>query len=59
MQSWDRHFAELTSLPNVVVTPHAAVLTQEALRNIADTTCANLREFVLGEELSYEVKVRR
>lgn len=59
MSHWDRRFAELTSLPNVIVTPHIAFLTKEALSNIADTTCANLREFFLREPLSFEVKLRK
>lgn len=56
LRHWDRKFAELISLPNVLVTPHVAFLTQEALQNIADTTVANLRQFAQGEDLTFEVK---
>jgi D-lactate dehydrogenase len=35
----------LLTFPNVLITGHQAFLTSEALRNIADTTVANLTEF--------------
>lgn len=53
---WDRKLALLMSSPNVLVTPHSAFLTREALQNIADTTIQNLNEFISGSSLSYEVK---
>ena len=31
-------------MPNVIVTSHQAFLTDEALKNIAETTLENLRE---------------
>jgi D-lactate dehydrogenase len=34
---------------NVVVTSRQALLTREALANIADTTLANIDEFVQGK----------
>lgn len=55
MHSWDRNFQILKSFPNVLITPHSAFLTQEALQNIAETTVANLTEFQLGQSLSYQV----
>ena len=39
----DDVFARLTTFPNVVITGHQAFFTEEALRNIADTTLANIR----------------
>ncbi len=41
----DDVLARLISMPNVIVTSHQAFLTKEALKNIADTTIENLREF--------------
>ena len=41
----DDTLARLISMPNVIVTSHQAFLTEEALKNIAETTCANLRSF--------------
>lgn len=42
----DDTLARLISMPNVIVTSHQAFLTKEALSNIADTTLANIREFL-------------
>ena len=41
----DDTLARLISMPNVLVTSHQAFLTDEALANIADTTCQNIVEF--------------
>lgn len=41
----DDTLARLISMPNVIVTSHQAFLTQEALKNIADTTVQNLIEY--------------
>lgn len=38
----DEMLKKLMSFPNVIVTPHQAFATQEALSNIADTTFYNL-----------------
>ncbi|GIM00560.1 hypothetical protein Vretimale_5555, partial [Volvox reticuliferus] len=57
MQKWDRKFKTLLSYPQVLVTPHSAFLTQEALFNIATTTCQNIADFVLGKPLANEVKL--
>ncbi len=38
----------LLHLPNVVVTPHSAFNTREAIGRIADTTVGNIRAFVEG-----------
>lgn len=56
MGSWDRKFTLLKSLPNVLVTPHIAFFTREALSEIAATTRQNLRDWVLGRKLANEVK---
>eukprot|EP00959_Pyramimonas_sp_CCMP1952_P374188 7836528-Pyramimonas_sp.AAC.2 len=37
-------------LPNVLVTPHSAFLTTEALTNIGQTTIDNLKEFAEGKD---------
>lgn len=45
----DDVLARLLTFNNVVVTSHQAFLTREALANIADTTLANLDEYVQGK----------
>lgn len=57
MKKWDNRFTLLKALPQVMVTPHIAFLTHEALGNIADTTIENLKAFAAGGELVNEVKV--
>lgn len=57
-QSWDRKFQMLKSYPNVLVSPHSAFLTEEALANIAATTIANIKEFDAGKELKYRVMAK-
>lgn len=56
MLTWDRKFNTLKSFPNVLITPHSAFLTHEALQNIATTTIENLKEFAMGEALTNEVR---
>ncbi len=41
----DDVLARLLSMPNVIITSHQAFLTDEALKNIADTTLKNIDEF--------------
>lgn len=41
----DDTLARLITMPNVLVTSHQAFLTEEALRNIAETTLNNIIEF--------------
>ena len=45
----DDVLARLMTFHKVVVTSHQASLTQEALTNIAYTTCANIEEFAQGK----------
>jgi D-lactate dehydrogenase len=57
----DDVLARLLTFPNVVVTSHQAFLTHEALREIAETTLANLAEFASGkrgEQLTNAVPLR-
>jgi D-lactate dehydrogenase len=41
----DDVFLRLTTFPNVLITGHQAFFTEEALRNIAETTLNNITEF--------------
>lgn len=51
----DDILARLVSLPNVILTSHQAFLTEEALKNIAEITIANLDDFFAGRELKNQV----
>ncbi|MQB09945.1 2-hydroxyacid dehydrogenase [Agrobacterium sp. ICMP 6402] len=42
----DDVFARLLTFPNVLVTGHQGFFTQEALKNIADTTIGNIESFI-------------
>jgi D-lactate dehydrogenase len=46
----------LITFPNVLVTSHQAYFTETALRNISDTTLANLNDFVAGRASANEVR---
>eukprot|EP00401_Gymnodinium_catenatum_P025384 CAMPEP_0117494320 /NCGR_PEP_ID=MMETSP0784-20121206/19552_1 /TAXON_ID=39447 /ORGANISM="" /LENGTH=801 /DNA_ID=CAMNT_0005289199 /DNA_START=13 /DNA_END=2418 /DNA_ORIENTATION=+ len=59
LDGFDHEFMHLRSLPNVLITPHSAFLTQEALVAICSTTLANLSDFVGGKALANEVKVAK
>lgn len=54
----DDVLARLISMPNVIVTSHQAFLTREALDNIAETTLANIEEYLeirySANEVSYD-----
>lgn len=52
----DTELAELLSMPNVLVTPHQAFFTNEALANIAEATLNSLSEFEQGKPLSHGLK---
>jgi D-lactate dehydrogenase len=45
----DDVLARLMTFNNVIVTSHQAFLTREALANIADTTLANIEDFIQGK----------
>ena len=51
MLVWDETMAILGSMPQVLVTPHTAFLTYEALDEIAKHTAENFRQFCAGERL--------
>jgi lactate dehydrogenase-like 2-hydroxyacid dehydrogenase len=42
----------------VLVTPHSAFLTHEALANIGATTVQNVTEFLSGKPLTNELKIK-
>jgi D-lactate dehydrogenase len=45
MQTWDHQLALLRSFHNVIITPHTAFLTEDALNAIRGTTIHNVEEF--------------
>lgn len=51
----DDVLARLLTFPNVLVTSHQAFLTAEALRNIAETTCENFKDFFSGGYMPNEI----
>lgn len=51
----DDILARLVSLPNVILTSHQAFLTDEALKNIAEVTIANLEDYFAGRPLKNQV----
>ena len=56
MAKWDNRFTVLKALPQVLITPHIAFLTHEALEQIGAVTVANLTAAARGEALVNEVK---
>ena len=54
----DDTLARLISMPNVIVTSHQAFLTEEALKNIAETTVQNLKDFTEGNTSDKELCYR-
>lgn len=52
----DDTLARLITFPNVIITGHQAFFTENALKNIAQTTMQNLTAFERGEPLENEVK---
>lgn len=55
IRHWDALFSRLSNLPNVIVTPHVAFLTREALANIADTTAENVKAAFWRERSNNDV----
>jgi D-lactate dehydrogenase len=56
LRDWDEEMAVLLSIPTVIVTPHSAFLTTEALTSIAATTVDNISAWARGEELTNVVR---
>ncbi len=52
----DDVLARLLTFPNVIITGHQAFLTTNALKNLAETTLNNVRDFAAGAVLENEVK---
>jgi D-lactate dehydrogenase len=55
----DDVFARLLTFPNVLVTGHQAFFTTEALRNIAETTIANITSFEGTGKPVHEISVEK
>lgn len=51
----DDTLARLISMPNVILTSHQGFLTSDALRNIAQTTVENIREYLAGGTMTNEL----
>jgi D-lactate dehydrogenase len=51
----DDVFSRLLTFPNVLITAHQAFFTEEALRNIAETTLGNAAAFAAGRASGNEV----
>jgi D-lactate dehydrogenase len=49
----------LITFPNVLVTSHQAYFTETALRNISETTIANLNDFAAGRSSATEVRAEQ
>ena len=52
----DKEFLKLLSFPNVLITPHYAFLTEEAIKNIAQTTIDNITAFEMGSPINQVYK---
>ncbi len=48
----DQQFLKLQALPNVIITPHQAFLTDESIANIAKTTIDNITAFEQGRPIN-------
>ena len=55
----DDVFARLLTFPNVVITGHQGFFTEEALKNIAETTLSNITAFEHGQGAMNEVSAER
>jgi len=51
----DERLKKFLSFPNVLLTPHQAFVTREALENIANITIQNLNEFEAGKTCKNEI----
>jgi D-lactate dehydrogenase len=54
----DKMLARLLTFSNVLLTPHQAFFTKEALEDIATTTLANVQDFFDGKDLKNEVRFK-
>jgi D-lactate dehydrogenase len=52
----DDIFQRLTTFPNVLITGHQAFFTEDALRNIAETTLNNISDFEQGRACPNEIR---
>ncbi|WP_420601146.1 2-hydroxyacid dehydrogenase [Flagellimonas sp.] len=52
----DDRLKKLLSLPNVLLTPHQAFMTAEAVQNIAQTTFENIDAWAKGEKCTNELQ---
>jgi len=48
-------FERLVTFPNVLITGHQGYFTEDALRNIAQTSLANVRTIELGQVCENEL----
>lgn len=55
----DDVFARLLTFPNVIITGHQAFFTTEAMRNIAETTIANISAFESHGRAENEVSIEK
>ncbi|MEC4816749.1 MAG: 2-hydroxyacid dehydrogenase [Scytonema sp. PMC 1069.18] len=55
----DDVFQRLTTFPNVLITGHQAFFTEEAIRNIAETTVANMTDFEQGRPCPNEIATQQ
>jgi D-lactate dehydrogenase len=53
----DDVFQRLLAFPNVLITGHQAFFTRDALKNIAETTLANISDIEAGRTCPHEVKL--
>lgn len=51
----NRELAILKSFPNVLVTPHMAFYTEEAIRDMVEHSVESYRRFAMGEDNPFEV----
>ncbi|MBU0683085.1 MAG: 2-hydroxyacid dehydrogenase [Candidatus Omnitrophota bacterium] len=51
----DDTLARLMTFPNVIITSHQAFFTKEALKNIANTTLSNIKDYFSGKYLANEI----
>ncbi len=55
----DDVFQRLLTFPNVLITSHQAFFTENAMKNIADTTIGNITDFEKGQPSANEVTSRQ